>query len=66
MLKYGSWHNLGFMRIKNSTVLQKFPTGCNEVRYKNAIKMKKKIHSFVILVIWSDSFSNHSSAWMET
>lgn len=38
-----SQHNLGCMRKKKqSTLLQKFPVGCNEVRYKNAIKKKKK------------------------
>lgn len=68
MLKYGSQHNLGHMRRKNSTVLQETPTGCNEVRYKNATKMKNppQNNSFAILVIWPDTFSNHSSAWMET
>lgn len=53
MLKYGSQHNLGHMRRKNSTVLQETPTGCNEVRYKNATKMKNppQNNSFAILVI---------------
>lgn len=38
-----SQHNLGYMRKKpkKGTLLQKFPVGCNEVRYKNAIKTKQ-------------------------
>lgn len=44
-------------------LLQKFPVGCSEVRYKKAIKMKIYISNrFAILVIWSNTFSNHSSA----
>lgn len=51
MLKYSSPENFDCVRSKKGTVLQKFPTGCNEVRYINATKMKNKTKQYAILLI---------------